>query len=337
MKLIKSLLLASALLSIHSQANTVRIGNGGDTQTGSFVSEEALLQAVFKTKTEAQLLLNSWISNENIKHLTLEQKKSLVSLIQTTPVELLTKDACHDGVSKKDAVAYASPKPKICVSVLQLKNKLYTDNYRNQILALMIHEYSHLIGFDENQANQLQQLVIQYISILGYPVAVEGPPVDDFILYNPYSIFEDTWNDKERLSEEITSYASELRQKITRYSEYSFGNYPVLLKSANYAPDILLRLNYIEQASKAYWRKPAHQEIRKQLDELHNGSGRTLDLIFFNNMEVNPSFQLTVRNDLEIPVLDQNTPESDFRKLILQIDYLKRTMEQQILSVLNPR
>ncbi|WP_413574712.1 hypothetical protein ACLVWU_10825 [Bdellovibrio sp. HCB290] len=338
MKSIATLLLASTLFISFAHANTVRIGDGGETQTGTLASEAQLISALGNIKTDAQLLLNSWLANENIKILTPAQKIELVNVIRTTPLEILTKDACHDGIDRKDAVAYSSPKKRICVSIQQLRSKLNTDNYRIQTLALMIHEYSHLIGFDERQAENLQQLTLQYIGILGYPVALMGGDVDDFTLLDPYSIFAEAWTNKDRLAGEVKIYITELRYKIEQYAPYSQGNYPALPKTMDYAPDILIRLNYLEQASKAYWQKYPSKEIRKKLEELTGGTQyRELDLIFFNNMSVNPSFQNFIRQDLPVPVLDRQTPESDFRNLILQIDLLKRTMEQQILSVLKPR
>ncbi len=334
MKTILGILTLIAALSSWSYANTVRIGNGGDTQADGTLTDDAIADATYKSARDAQLLLHAWLKNSPANmELSQDQQKALLGVIRSTPVDIIGYDACSDGISKKDAVAYSNPSNKICVSSLQLKAKLTTANYRTQILALMMHEYSHLIGFDEAKAEQLQQYTLRFIEFYGQPAPPMDIAIDDYQLYDPYSIFKGLWKNKNRLMEDVGAYSTELRQKMRNYAVYFIANYPIAPNAVNYTGDILLRLNYLDLAMKAYWQTPANKKLQNRLQEI-SGSD-IFDLLYFNNSELNPTQLAFSKTDLGAPYIDDKK-EENFKALILQINTLKTEMETYMWSVLRP-
>lgn len=120
---------------------------------------------------------------------------------------------------------------------------------------------------------------------------------------------------------------------MAEYLPYTLSNYPTLPQQMNYTGDILLRLNYLSLVSKAYWQTPTSKDMRNRLEKFL-GQDTQLDLLFFNNSEINPSIQSLFREDLSVSVTNDKTPEASFRDLILQIDALKREMEVYMLDVI---
>jgi hypothetical protein len=334
MKSLLGLLILITTATSFSYANTVRIGNGGDTQTDGVLDDNAIANATYTSARDTQLLLHAWQKNPPANlALTKQQQEALLTVIRATPVDIIGYDACSDGISKKDAVAYSTPAPKICVSSLQLKAKLTNANYKSQILALLLHEYSHLIGFDEASATQLQQYTLRFIEFYGYPVPPMDLSIDDYKLYDPYSIFRGLWKDKSRLMEDVAAYSSELREKMQKYSIYFIGNYPLAPLKMNYTGDILLRLNYLDLAIKAYWQTPPDKKLQKRLVEI-SGSD-IFDILYFNNTDLNPTQLGFSKTDLGAPYIDDKK-EENFKALIVQIDALKTEMETYMWTVLRP-
>ncbi|QDK45777.1 hypothetical protein DOM22_11780 [Bdellovibrio sp. ZAP7] len=331
---IAAMLTALLLVSSFGYANTVRIGNGGDTQADQTLTDQNITHAIYRAATDAQLLIHAWLRNPPFNlQLKKNQPLDLLNIIRTTPVDIIGYDGCSDGVSKKDAVAYSQPSNRICVSSLQLKSKLSSANYRLQILALMMHEYSHLIGFDEAAATEFQQYILRFIEFAGYPVT-QPEGIDDFVLYNPYSIFEGVWSNKQRLSEDVTAYSKDLREKIQSYAAYTSSNYPLVPPQMDLTGDILLRLTYLDLVNKAYWKQPGDAELRKRLKFMAGHDGQ-VDMLIFNNSDINPTLMQFSRTNLTTPRV-QDQKEADFKAFILQVDQLKVEMEAYMLSVLRP-
>lgn len=75
------------------------------------------------------------------------------------------------GTEVDGSAPYSSSEPlSVCMSSHNLVRKLSKDNYRTQIFALLGHEVSHLIGFDETEATSLQLHLIDQLA--SYPIPV---------------------------------------------------------------------------------------------------------------------------------------------------------------------
>ncbi|WP_413574505.1 hypothetical protein ACLVWU_09780 [Bdellovibrio sp. HCB290] len=332
MKWFLSLTVLLLLGSLQVFATTVRIGNGGDTNSGSEVSFIQLSKVIDDYKRDIPLLISSWTNLKFGAPLSQNELADLLTVVQKVPVQVLLQKPCFDGTTDKDAVAFQNP-PQICISTFQLQNKLTTANYKNQIVSLLVHEFSHLIGFDENRAVQLQQFTLQYIGTYGYPEVFSRGDVDDFTLLDPYSIFEGLWTNKNRLAAEVKIYSNALKVKMQAYADYSRGPYPALPADKNYTGDIMVRLNYLSLVSKAYWQRFPSAETQEQLEVFFKGY-QGIDISYFNNSELNTAPLILNSGKNGLTAIDRKTSESVFKAIILEIDSLKQAMEVQLWTTL---
>lgn len=82
-------------------------------------------------------------------------------LINTT-IEIQDQQPCYDAKGHPvDGSIYATNANQICLSTKRLQEKLKKDNFEIQLLSLYIHEISHLFGSTENQAQKLQDQILQ--------------------------------------------------------------------------------------------------------------------------------------------------------------------------------
>lgn len=164
---------------------------GGDLYKGTAVSDLKLSQLVFDFQQNKNAIMNNlfeliktkFISSLNtegtpdleIKNSLYEKlyksKSTIFDVINKVSVDAKTNEFCKDKDGNiKDGSIYSGKENTICVSLVSLGD-VYQDTLRNRFVALVAHEYSHLLGSSEVEAAYLQKMIVddvKYEQILEY-------------------------------------------------------------------------------------------------------------------------------------------------------------------------
>ncbi|WP_413557259.1 hypothetical protein [Bdellovibrio sp. HCB209] len=243
----------TALLLVFSSiatANTVRIGNGGGTSYDRNASLTDISAALMTTSQELKLVIHAWIQTQNnTLILKPNQFQALEDAINNTPVEI-QKTPCMVNGKEYLAAAYSKPKTTICVNAAGLTSVLTVYNYRHQLLALFAHEYSHLLGFNEDQAIAFQNDVLLYMDMNGYP----DLPTFPLIGFGPTkSLLILDWTNRPLVQSQYSIVMQTLEKQIESLYSLQKTTYPILPESENVFADALLRVRYIGMLVKANW------------------------------------------------------------------------------------
>lgn len=151
----------------HAQALEGTVGGGGGgTVTVPAVGSYELQEIMQKSRAELYLFFlgQSRVSKSPEIRRLLAGPKNIFDIIQNTAVMSggyygKCKDAAGNIV---DGSIHSDP-GTVCIS----RESLYQfdrDGARKQALALLAHEYSHLLGYDENEATKLQTQVADLVA-----------------------------------------------------------------------------------------------------------------------------------------------------------------------------
>ncbi|MGK5085547.1 hypothetical protein WDW37_19845 [Bdellovibrionota bacterium FG-1] len=141
-------------------------GGGGITPPEG-VSSAWIKNSIRQSRLSLYLYFNSQAklyraSPSPVGKLLFEGAHTVFEMIQTTSIELNEEGPCLDPAhEEKDGAAPGSQPNSICISVKNLAQKLNSDNYWNQTIALVGHEFSHLLGANEAQALEIQKSIIE--------------------------------------------------------------------------------------------------------------------------------------------------------------------------------
>lgn len=95
------------------------------------------------------------------------QPVTLWDIFYSTNLEILEDRACKDSVGRDvDGSIHASRPNTICISAYRIAPKLIEERARTEILALIAHELSHLVGANEIEARQFQAEIADDLSDL---------------------------------------------------------------------------------------------------------------------------------------------------------------------------
>lgn len=84
-------------------------------------------------------------------------KKDLITVSQTVRPDIEEDSPCYDFEGKAvDGSIRAEKANRICISSHRIANKVHESEIVPQSAALMIHEYSEVMGFSEDEATALQ-------------------------------------------------------------------------------------------------------------------------------------------------------------------------------------
>lgn len=87
--------------------------------------------------------------------------KTIFRVLQNLEIEGRTYGPCMNFNHKpNDGSMYGQKPGSVCISISNIKVKLRQSDYEQQAAALILHEISHLLGTDEDQANRLQWLIL---------------------------------------------------------------------------------------------------------------------------------------------------------------------------------
>lgn len=137
-------------------------GGGGsfpENPAGEYYIENILKDA----RGEMLMFFNAQDRGEQLHFFSdlYQSKPNIYDMIRQTKIGVKWDSACvgHDE-KEYDGSVVGPDDSSICISVHNLGRKLTKDNALRQTLALVAHEYSHLLGYDEDKATKLQKYVI---------------------------------------------------------------------------------------------------------------------------------------------------------------------------------
>ncbi|UYL07890.1 hypothetical protein B9G69_012620 [Bdellovibrio sp. SKB1291214] len=248
MKLVIAIFILMLGLSVAS-ANTVRIGNGGDTIR---TAQPGIMSILMTAPHKLRLLAHSWMYADNIDTvLPKERFEEFENIIERTPLEIQEAPCIVNG-QKKSAAAYVTPYQSICVSWKRLERSASKDFPELQILALLAHEYLHLLNYDEADAVIFQKYVMQYLMKNGLPeynpnavYLVDGQFLNRFNAVN--------WDDKDAVTSYVMDMNSMTNAQLKELTAVQTSVYPLLKPANNILGDIYLRLRYLQLISVANW------------------------------------------------------------------------------------
>jgi hypothetical protein len=91
----------------------------------------------------------------------------LAGLLDQSKVEIRTDDFCYDktGAKTDGSVSDFTVDAKICLSAYSI-SRLPKSSVHKQTLALLTHEVSHLVGFNEEDAHKVQEAVLDHYLVI---------------------------------------------------------------------------------------------------------------------------------------------------------------------------
>jgi hypothetical protein len=167
-----NLILVALTLSSITFAAEGGVGSGGGGTTNPKPADrEWIVQAANQYGAK---VITAWLYREEESFLGMsaeEQEKSILvkmfhsttgkniyDLIKTTEIEYRMTKPCLDGEgSPADGSIYATHAGAICLSPFTMAPKLNEYNMDAETLALLVHEFSHLMGANEAEAVKIQE------------------------------------------------------------------------------------------------------------------------------------------------------------------------------------
>ena len=139
-------------------------GGGGsipDNPAGKYLIEEILKDA------NGELLMIFQGAQESEGNLFGDElyngEQTIYDVIRSSKIGIRRDGPCIGLDGKEyDGSVVGPTSDSICISVKSLGEKLSKDNAHRQTLALVAHEYGHLLGLDEEAATKLQKFMIYY-------------------------------------------------------------------------------------------------------------------------------------------------------------------------------
>lgn len=172
-------MLATLFLMVVSQqlfANGGSMDGGGGNagRIGVFPTVQQIETAIKDSKLNVLSYLWAWESNlhelpADLK--TLHEKvyqNKIDALIYNTKFENREGPCKDENGQDVDASIHASQPGYICVSVGRLATRLNVFDYDYQITALVAHEFSHLAGLNEAEAQRFQQRVLDNVVTVAF-------------------------------------------------------------------------------------------------------------------------------------------------------------------------
>jgi hypothetical protein len=99
--------------------------------------------------------------------------RTLVDVVEDTGIEVRNNDNCYDAAGNAvDASIFASHPGSICLSAFRIAPKLDADGASHQTLALIVHEFAHLLGTSEVEAVDAQKVASRRLKSESYPIDV---------------------------------------------------------------------------------------------------------------------------------------------------------------------
>lgn len=208
------------LLCLNLQAAGPGSGGGGDTINPIAVEPDAVMMAVEEYGFPG---IVGWLHGAENKYRRSQDPKNdpyvklfagpktIYDILKTTPVELRFKEPCYDVSGQaKDGSIYAYKSGAICLSPFLMAPKLGETNVKEQTLALVLHEMSHLLGTTEDEAIRIQ---------------------NDILLDFTHIDFDDFWQKTTRAHNAMMSLLHSIDDHIQNPSKFSSADFTTLVES----------------------------------------------------------------------------------------------------------
>lgn len=306
LKILMSVIIFTGLAACGQNSNITQGGQdsgGGDTRG----SDQKFIFEVFTDKKRLLKELEEILWLLDPKASFLEKNKNFIILwkkkFKSSNINLANKletlqvlEEClsHQGKSKSASVTDFNINGEICISGTHL-SQLPPESLRKQVHALLFHEISHLLGYNEDHANHIQSIILAHYDSL-------------FTKENSNSHSEEIFmmevNNSKNLLYEIVAlpdnyFASGqiLKDKnfINNYNGSSRLIFPVLIKAAN---SLLATIESRAQTNPQINLETAKESLNQiallpyKMDELrniiyHGGQGNFYDPLYFKQEKTN--------------------------------------------------
>lgn len=143
-------------------------GGGGGTTNPRPTDTETVAAAVYQyggpailAWAKAQEAVFSRMPAEQRAHSPFRKlflgEKTIYDVLRETKVELRFNEPCRDANGEaKDGSVHASEPGAVCLSPFTMAPKLNDMNVEEETIALLVHELSHQLGTNENEAEEIQ-------------------------------------------------------------------------------------------------------------------------------------------------------------------------------------
>lgn len=187
------------LISATAQAGGVS-GGGGNTKPSERPTTVEVRSLVEKSRLFLTLYFNQYErdpfavgpENDTIRRKLFGiEKHTIQDRIATVKIIEELRGPCYDLSGKPvDGSARGAEPRSVCLSIPRVTKKLSRENYEKQILALLVHEYSHLIGTTEEEATLLQEQALEHFKYFteGKPIIEDS--VSEYISFTEKAVTE---------------------------------------------------------------------------------------------------------------------------------------------------
>jgi hypothetical protein len=145
---------------------------GGSTSTQNEVTPQIIIESM---KTSGPMLL-TWLYRRHqlFQELAISSRESspfkilfssphqnIFTILQSTDIEVRSTKPCYDKSGRPiEGSIYASKADSMCLSPFLMAKKLVSSNIAQETAGLIIHELSHLLGANEEEANTIQNCLL---------------------------------------------------------------------------------------------------------------------------------------------------------------------------------
>lgn len=111
--------------------------------------------------------LNFWEQSPEVRALNplrklFETSPGIIQLMKSTEVELRMNQPCFDSNNQPmDGSIYGTKPGSLCLSPFTMAPKLSPYNYKAESYALLVHEFSHMLGANEAEAVAIQKIALR--------------------------------------------------------------------------------------------------------------------------------------------------------------------------------
>jgi hypothetical protein len=137
-------------------------GGGGDTLPAQPIGEARIL-GFLKDSRKSLYLYFQYLNSDfegvsaDVYHRLFEGSPTIYDVIDKTEIEGRLSTACRDHDGNEMDGSIVAGNGGVCMSIQRLGAKLDLTNGYSQTTALLAHELSHKLGFNEDEADALQQ------------------------------------------------------------------------------------------------------------------------------------------------------------------------------------
>lgn len=259
-------------------------GGGGGVKPANPINQWDLSIAISQARRHATFYLNSleWgpdyiylPGHPGLRKKLFQGERSVQDWILALPISENESGPCLDPDGREmDGSARLNP-PQVCLSLPRLMEKLSKETVRNQVTALIIHEYAHLTGATEEEADFLQSNAIEtfYNADFGEP-SQRFYDSEEMLVRVAILSSAELWKElKEKgvdwrsMSESITEIAKEFESAIVRPKlEGAFVVWPYKMWFSSWIEH--LRMTLAAQASCALSNGPNRRSCRRSQDKI---------------------------------------------------------------------